>query len=146
MQPVHCDPAYLDNWIELLGHERAQRGFAWPEYLDHGTTLAFGTDTPTAAHHALPNMFIAATRRSPYVADAEPLRPDFALTLEQSVLHGTRESAWASFEEDRRGMLRAGLAADVVVLDRNPFELGPDSLLQTRVVTTVVAGDLVFQA
>ena len=43
-------------------------------------------------------------------------------------------------------MLRAGLAADVVVLDRNPFELGPDSLLQTRVVTTVVAGDLVFQA
>ena len=146
MQPVHCDPAYLDNWVELLGHERAQRGFAWPEYLDHGTTLAFGTDTPTAAHHALPNMFIAATRRSPYVADAPPLRPDFALSLEQSVLHGTRESAWASFEEDRRGMLRAGLAADVVVLDRNPFELGPDSLLQTRVVTTVVAGDLVFQA
>lgn len=146
MQPVHVDPAYLDNWVELLGDERAQRGFAWPEYLEHGTTLAFGTDTPTAAHHALPNMFIAATRRSPYVAEAVPLRPDFALPLDQSVVHGTRDSAWASFEEERRGTLRAGLAADFVVLDRDPFTLGPDSLLQTRVVTTVVAGEVVFRA
>ena len=146
MQPVHVDPAYLDNWIELLGHERAQWGFAWPEYLAHGTTLAFGTDTPTAAHHALPNMFIASTRRSPYVAEAEPLRPDFALPLERSVVHGTRESAWASFEEDRRGSLRAGLAADLVVLDRNPFAEGPDSLLHTRVVTTVVDGNVVHRA
>jgi predicted amidohydrolase YtcJ len=146
MQPVHVDPAYLDNWVEMLGHERAQWGFAWPEYLAHGTTLAFGTDVPTAAHHPLPNMFIAATRRSPYVADAVPLRPDFALPLEQAVVHGTRHAAWASFEEDRRGMLRAGLAADFVVLDRNPFEEGPDSLLQTRVVATVVAGDVVHRA
>ncbi|MEY4173741.1 MAG: hypothetical protein RI900_906, partial [Actinomycetota bacterium] len=129
MQPVHVDPAYLDNWIELLGPDRAQWGFAWPEYLAHGTTLAFGTDTPTAAHHALPNMFIAATRRSPYVADAAPLRPDFALPLERSVVHATRESAWASFEEHRRGCLKAGMAADLVLLDRDPFTLGPDSLL-----------------
>jgi predicted amidohydrolase YtcJ len=43
-------------------------------------------------------------------------------------------------------MLRAGLAADFVVLDRNPFEEGPDSLLQTRVVATVVAGDVVHRA
>lgn len=146
MQPVHVDPAYLDNWIELLGPDRAQWGFAWPEYLSHGTTLAFGTDTPTAAHHALPNMFIAATRRSPYVADAEPLRPDFALPLEQSVVHGTRHSAWASFEEDRRGRLAEGLAADLVILDRNPFALGPDSLLRTAVVTTVVDGAVVYRA
>jgi predicted amidohydrolase YtcJ len=140
MQPVHVDPAYLDNWAELLGDERAQRGFAWPEYLEHGTTLAFGTDTPTAPHNALPNMYIAATRCSAHDHTATPLRPDFALPLDESVVHGTRDSAWASFEEDRRGMLRAGLAADFVVLDRNPFELGAPSLLDTRVTRTVVAG------
>ncbi len=146
MQPVHVDPAYLDNWVELLGPERAQRGFAWPEYLAHGATLAFGTDVPTAQHHPLPNMFIAATRRSPYVADAVPLRPDFALPLEESVVHGTRDSAWASFEESHRGTLRAGLAADFIVLDRNPFRDGPDSLLTTTVTRTVVAGRTVHSA
>lgn len=146
MQPVHVDPAYLDNWIELLGEERAQRGFAWPEYLAHGTTLAFGTDVPTAAHHPLPNMYIAATRRSPYVPEAAPLRPDFALPLAESVVHGTRDSAWASFEESRRGQLREGLVADFVVLDRDPFREAPDSLLATRVVRTVVAGVTVHEA
>ena len=146
MQPVHVDPAYLDNWVELLGDERAQRGFAWPEYLAHGTTLAFGTDVPTAQHHPLPNMFIAATRRSPYVADAVPLRPDFALPLEESVVHGTRDAAWASFEETHRGTLRAGLAADFIVVDADPFRDGPDRLLTATVTRTVVAGTTVHSA
>jgi predicted amidohydrolase YtcJ len=145
MQPVHVDPAYLDNWVELLGDERAQRGFAWPEYLAHGTTLAFGTDTPTAPHRALPNMYIAATRCSAHDHTATPLRPDFALPLDESVVHGTSDSAWASFEEARRGSLRVGLAADFVVLDRNPFELGAPSLLETEVVRTVVAGVTAYQ-
>ena len=146
MQPVHVDPAYLDNWIELLGDERARRGFAWPEYIAHGTRLAFGTDTPTADHQPLPNMYIAATRRSPSVPEAIPLRPDFALPLADAIGHATRDSAWACFEEDRRGMLRAGLQADFVVLDRNPFEGAESELLNTRVARTVVAGRTVHAA
>ena len=145
MQPVHVDPAYLGNWVELLGDERSRRGFAWPEYLSHGATLAFGTDTPTAAHHPLPNMYIAATRRSPSVPDAAPLRPDFALPLSDAIGHATRDSAWACFEDGRRGMLKVGLAADFVVLDRNPFDGEPIDLLATRVVQTVVAGRTVHQ-
>jgi predicted amidohydrolase YtcJ len=146
MQPVHVDPAYLDNWVELLGDERAQRGFAWPEYRACGTTLAFGTDTPTAAHQPLPNMYIAATRCSPNDPSKPPLRPDFALPLDESVVHATADAAWASFEEHRRGRLAPGLAADFVVLDSNPFEEGAGSLLSTRVVRTIVAGSTVYTA
>ncbi|MFM8311388.1 MAG: amidohydrolase [Ilumatobacteraceae bacterium] len=143
MQPVHVDPAYLDNWVELLGDDRARQGFAWPRYLEHGTALAFGTDVPTAAHQPLPNMYIAATRKSPTVPDAAPLRPDFALPLDAAVVHGTRESAWACFEERRRGMLRAGLDADFVVLDADPFLAGAPTLLSAGVVRTVVGGTVV---
>ena len=146
MQPVHVNPAYLDNWCELLGPERAQRGFAWPEYLAHGTTLAFGTDVPTAPHQPLPNMYIAATRRSPEVPTAEPLRPDFALPLEDAIVHGTRDSAWASFEEHRRGVLAAGRVADFVVLDVDPFLEGAESLLSAKITHTVVAGRVVHRA
>lgn len=140
MQPVHCDPAIMGNWATLLGPERAHEGFAWPAYLAHGTTLAFGTDTPTAPYEPLPNMYIAATRCSPDDHDAVPHRPDFALPLPDAVGHATREAAWASFMEHERGMLRAGLAADIVVLDRDPFALGADALLPARVVRTVVGG------
>jgi predicted amidohydrolase YtcJ len=147
MQPVHCDPAGLANWIDVLGNDhRSGRGFAWPEYVDSGATLAFGTDTPTAPHEPLPNMFIAATRRSPSDADLPSYIPEFALPLADAVAHATRDSAWASFLENERGMLRSGLAADLVVLDGDPFVYGPDSLLSTRVVCTVVAGRIRYQA
>jgi predicted amidohydrolase YtcJ len=146
MQPVHCDPAIAGNWAEMLGPERAQLGFAWPEYTSTGATLAFGTDTPTAPHMPLPNMYIGATRRSPEQPDLEPLRPDFALPVDETIVHGTRDAAWASFEEDRLGVLRPGACADLVVIDDDPFAHGPDALLRARVRRTVVAGRTVHSA
>ena len=146
MQPVHCDPAIMANWVAMLGHERAHRGFAWPEYLAHGTTLAFGTDTPTAPYESLPNMYIAATRKSPSDASIAPHRPDFALPLADSIGHATRDAAWASHMENQRGMLRAGLAADLVILDSNPLAQDAESLLSAQVVRTIVGGKTVFTA
>ena len=146
MQPVHCDPAILANWIDVLGADhRTRRGFAWPEYLAAGTTLAFGTDTPTANHEPMPNMFIAATRRSPVDTSLPPYIPAFALSLDKAIWHATSQSAWASFLEGERGALRAGLAADMVILDRDPFADGADTLLTTRVLCTVVAGRVVHR-
>ena len=43
-------------------------------------------------------------------------------------------------EEDERGRIAPGLAADFAVLDRDPFTEGADVLLEARVVRTVVAG------
>jgi predicted amidohydrolase YtcJ len=145
MQPVHCDPAILKNWIAVLGGDhRTERGFAWPEYLAAGTTLVFGTDTPTANHEALPNMFIAATRRSPVDTTLPAYVPSFALPLDEAVGHATRDAAWASFLELERGVLRAGLAADLVLLDRDPFAEGPESMLSIRVQCTVVGGQIAY--
>lgn len=144
MQPVHCDPAVMANWVAMLGDERALRGFAWPEYLAHGTTLAFGTDTPTAPYEPLPNMYIAATRKSPGDIALPAYLPEFALPLADSIGHATRDAAWASHMEDQRGMLRAGLAADLVILDRNPLAQDADSLLSARVVRTIIGGRTVF--
>ncbi|MGB8860176.1 MAG: amidohydrolase [Ilumatobacteraceae bacterium] len=146
MQPVHIDPAILPNWAAMLGDHRVDRGFAWPEFLAAGATLAFGTDTPTAPHLPLHNMYIAATRKSPGDSTIEPHRPDFALPLAESVVHATRDAAWASFLDDRVGTIRAGNIADLVVLDCDPFALGPDSLLTARAVETIVGGGTVHLA
>ena len=140
MQPVHADPAGLANWTAMLGDERADRGFAWREFLDAGTTLAFGTDTPTAPHLPLHNMYIATTRRSPGDPTIPPHRPDNALSLAEAIVHATRDAAWASAAESSVGMLRAGLLADLIVLDRDPFDGPAESLLTARVVRTVSGG------
>lgn len=140
MQPVHIDPIIYSNWGAMLGDERAAKGFAWRAFLKAGTTLAFGTDTPTAPHEPLHNMYIAATRQSPYDDSLPPHQPHNALPLEEAVMHGTRDSAWASFLEDKVGVLREGLYADFIVLDRDPFVEGPKALLEAQVVRTVLGG------
>ncbi|MCY4608290.1 MAG: amidohydrolase [bacterium] len=146
MQPVHLDPAILDHWLEVLGPERANHSFAWPLYLAAGAALAFGTDTPTAPHEALPNMYLASTRKSPTDDTLPALRPDWALPVEQAVLHGTREPAWAAWLEHRTGMLKPGLAADLVVLDRDVLAGEPSVLLQTGVRMTMMDGTVVHSS
>ena len=146
MQPVHIDPAIFSNWAAMLGDARADRGFAWREFLDAGTTLAFGTDTPTAPHFPLHNMYIAATRKSPGDPTLAPHRPDNALPLDEAIIHATRYAAWASSEEASLGTLRAGALADMIVLDIDPFAAEPEALLTARVVRTITGGRTVHRA
>ncbi|MFE7845653.1 amidohydrolase [Microbacterium sp. NPDC057407] len=146
MQPVHADPAIFDNWAAMLGDDRVDRAFAWPEYREAGALLAFSTDAPTAPFEALPNMYIAATRKSALDPSFEPRHPQFALPLEDSIGHATRDAAASVGDGDDRGRLETGLAADFAVIDVDPFTEGPESLLTARVLRTVVAGEPVFDA
>ncbi|MGE5226447.1 MAG: amidohydrolase [Planctomycetaceae bacterium] len=144
MQPVHADPAIRANWAAMLGDDRAERGFRWAD-LEAVTPLALGTDAPTAPLEALPNLFVAATRRSALqpglgAADGQPPLP-----LEAALRHMTIDAAWSCFDEDDRGSLEPGKLADLVVLDRDPFAEGPDSLLEAQVVRTVVGGRVVYE-
>jgi predicted amidohydrolase YtcJ len=139
MQPVHADPAIQDNWRAMLGDSRVERGYPWPEFVDAGARLALGTDTPTAPYHPLRNMYVAATRRSAIDPALPPNLPRYALPLADAVRHATRDAAWACGADDR-GRLEAGLLADLVVLDRDPFADGPQALLDAQILRTVVGG------
>ncbi|MCM3657873.1 amidohydrolase [Agromyces mediolanus] len=146
MQPVHADPAIFDNWAAMLGDERADRGFAWPEYVAAGALLAFSTDAPTAPHQALPNLYVAATRASALDPAYPAVHPQYALPLAEAIGHATRDSAASVDAEPLRGRLAAGLSADFAVLDVDPFAEGDAALLGANVVRTVVAGRTEFEA
>ncbi|MGC5171297.1 amidohydrolase [Microbacterium sp. DT81.1] len=140
MQPVHADPAIFANWAEMLGDARVERAFPWPEYEDAGALLAFSTDAPTAPHHALANMYIATTRASALDRGVPALHPRYALPLERSIGHATRDAAASVGDGDWRGRIAPGFAADLIVLDTDPFTDGAPSLLDARVLETIVAG------
>ena len=146
MQPVHADPAIWDNWAAMVGPERAARGLAWPEFIDAGVRLAFSTDAPTAPYPALPNMYVASTRRSALDDSYPPNHPEFARPLAEAIERGTREAAASCREDERRGSLTAGRRADFVVIDRDPFVEGEESLLSAQVTLTVSGGGVVHRA
>jgi predicted amidohydrolase YtcJ len=146
MQPVHSDPAIFDNWVAMLGDERVDRAFPWPEYEDAGALLAFSTDSPTAPHHALANMYVAATRASALDPAVPAVQPQYALPLESAIGHATRDAAASVGDGDWRGRIAPGFAADVAVLDTDVFAEDPAALLRAAVVRTIVAGRTTHRA
>jgi predicted amidohydrolase YtcJ len=144
MQPVHADPAIQDNWREKLGDPaRIDYGFPWSEMTDAGAPLVFGTDSPTADYDPLPNLFVAATRRSALDPSLPANTPRFTVPLIESIEHATRDAARASRAEDRYGRIAAGLLADFIVLDRDVTQQDPEALLQASVIRTVLGGETV---
>jgi predicted amidohydrolase YtcJ len=146
LQPVHADPAIFANWAAMLGDERVERAFAWPEYEAAGTLLAFSTDAPTAPHDALANMYVAATRASALDPSVPAIHPQYALPLDRAIAHATRDAAASVGDAEWRGRLAPGFAADLVVIDTDPFAAGTASLLSARPVMTMVAGCETFTA
>lgn len=144
MQPVHADPAIFDNWAAMLGDERVDRGFAWAEYEDAGALLAFSTDTPTAPHEALASMYVASTRASALDPSVAAKQPALAIPLLRAIGHATRDAAASVGDGAWRGRLAAGFAADLVIVDRDPFVDGERALLDAQIERTIVAGRTVF--
>ncbi|MFO0759059.1 MAG: amidohydrolase family protein [Byssovorax sp.] len=99
--------------------------------------LAIGTDGIGAPQPPLLNVFLATIH---------PTRPSEALTVEQAIVAFTRGAAYAEMSEHRKGMLKPGYDADLVVLSQDIFHQSPLVLLGTGTVLTMVGGEVVFDA
>ena len=137
MQPSHLltDMAWAG---QRLGPDRSKRAYAWQSFLDHGVTLAFGTDYPVEAINPFRGLYAATTRQNE--AGTQTFEPEQKITLNQALYAYTQASAFAEFRESVKGRLEPGFVADFVVLDRDITKASPQDLLHTRVLRTVVGG------
>ena len=117
--------------------EGRQGAYAFRSLLDAGTLLANGSDAPVEELDPLAGIVAGVLR----TIDERPAwRPEQAVTLEEA-LHATCVApAWLEHQEDRRGRLRPGMLADLVVLSRDPLTCPPEELHDLRVEGTMVGG------
>jgi predicted amidohydrolase YtcJ len=145
MQPRHCAPDIVAEWRENVGPRRERHAWPFRSIAAAGGTLAFSSDWNVAEMDPMTWLYTATTR-----ADLEgngAWNLEEAVDLETAVRAATLGSAFANFLEDRRGSLRPGKDADVVVLSRDLFGLEePRAILDTHVTHTVVAGEVVHRA
>lgn len=146
MQPVHCDPAIMDNWMAVLGDERAEQGFLWQRFRAAGVPLVLGTDAPTAPHESLDNLFIALTAKSALDGAREPYHPERVFTPADALEACTAAAATATGRGRDSGRIAAGYRASFCVLDTNPLQDSPERLLEARVLRTFVDGEQVYDA
>jgi predicted amidohydrolase YtcJ len=145
MQPYHA----IDDgrWAEKpLGHDRARYSYAWRSFLDHGVTLAFGTDWPVAPLNPMLGLYAAVTRATLDGKDPGGWIPEEKITLPQAVEAYTMGAAFAEFQEHEKGSITPGKLADMVILSDNIFDLKPEAIRNVKVATTIVEGKVVHEA
>jgi predicted amidohydrolase YtcJ len=146
MQPVHATPSPTpgDVWSANLGPERAARGWLWGGIARAGGPLAFGSDWPVMGLDPLTGLHVAVTRTTEDGLPPGGWIPSERLPLRQAIHAYTRDGAWASFDEQRKGTLARDMLADLVVLSDDIFA-APGSLADVEVVVTIADGKVVYR-
>lgn len=134
------DVTTLQNYAPLLGPARASRSNHFKQFDDAGVVQAFGSDHPVFPMQVMRGIHVAVNRTTVEGTPRGGWYPDGRITLEAALRHFTRDAAYAAFLDEQVGRLRAGMLADFVVLDRDPFALPTDSLFTVQVLRTVVGG------
>jgi predicted amidohydrolase YtcJ len=143
MQPYHA----IDDgrWAERrLGHERARYSYAWRSFLDHGVSLAFGTDWPVAPLDPMLGLYAAVTRATLDGKKPGGWIPEEKITLPEAIEAYTTGAAFAEFQEKEKGSITPGKLADMVIVGDNIFDLKPEAIRNVKVKITIVGGKVVY--
>jgi predicted amidohydrolase YtcJ len=131
-----------DGFIEAYGPDRSQKLYPFGTLIKRKIKFALSSDCPVADPNPLIGVRDAICRRTP---SGQVIGPSEGITAEQALALYTREAAHVSFEEEERGIIKAGKLADLVVLDRDPLALSPEEIPGCRVEMTIVGGRIVYQ-
>jgi predicted amidohydrolase YtcJ len=144
MQPSHETNDM--RWTEeRLGPHRSKGAFAWNSLQKAGARLAFGTDYDVEPINPLRGIYACVTRELPEGGPAGGWEPQEKLPLDECLRAYTYGSAYAEFEEGRKGELKVGQYADFIVLSTDLTKATPKEILKTEVWRTVVGGRVVYQ-
>jgi predicted amidohydrolase YtcJ len=134
--------------IPYIGPERTQRQYVFGDLLRTGARLAAGSDWAVSSANPLRAIHVAVNRslQGATGADAEPFLPDQSLDLAEALAAYTIGSAYVNHLDDETGTIERGKAADLVVLDRDPFVHPTAEIGSTGVLATYVQGEPVYLA
>ncbi len=143
----------------LLG-ERACFEYPVHSFIKHGVVITSSSDHPVTQY---PNPFLAIqmgiTRNLSHsdaktykvhpIADKDDprwlLNKEERASLKDMLRSFTANSAYALFLETETGSIEAGKFADMIVIDKNIFEIPVMELENTRVFMTIFKGEVVYQ-
>jgi predicted amidohydrolase YtcJ len=114
---------------------KTDRAYAYRSLWDAGAHVANGSDAPIEELDPWAGVVAAVSR---------DWHPEQALTLDEALQATTVNPAWLARDERRRGKLVPGYVADLVVLDRDPYELLPEELAEVNVVATMLGGRWIY--
>ncbi|KPF46185.1 amidohydrolase [Rhizobium sp. AAP43] len=145
VQPVHypggtCFPA--EPTTAKIGEDRWDYAYAWRTLKNAGAPVVFASDWPVSPVSPFQCIQDALTRK-PWKEGLNDQR----FTLSEALEAYTAIGAWVEFMEDRKGKLKPGFLADVVILTTDIETVDPDQIMDTvRAAVTICDGRITHQA
>jgi predicted amidohydrolase YtcJ len=140
-----------DDWImelnlPVLGEERVQAMYPIASVERAGGRLVAGSDWNVSSANPLAAIEVAMRRQSPLTETGPVLNESERVSLPTMIDAYTINAAWLMHHEDKTGSIEVGKQADLVVLDRQLFEISATEISDTRVLLTLLDGEAVYTA
>jgi len=142
MQPDHLAMSERGVYTEQIGAEREKYVFSINTLQKTGAKLAFGTDFPIDILNPLLQIYRAVTRIDS--SGKTVWHPHECITLAEALKAYTSGPAYGTFREQELGTLEVGKLADIIVLERNLFEVLVEEIPDIKVLLTMVDGQVVY--
>ncbi|WHX61424.1 amidohydrolase [Peribacillus frigoritolerans] len=147
MQPDHMAASSREVYSSIIGPEREKNVFLTKSLLNTGASLALGTDFPVSISlNPMRQIYTAITRVDSSGNPQNIWHPEQKLTLAEALKAYTYGSAYGCFREHELGTIEEGKLADLVVLDRNLFDIPESEVLKTKVELTINDGKVVYKS
>ena len=145
MQPTHCisDKKFYEKRI---GTERSKGAYAWRSLLDAGAMLAFGTDYQVEPLNPMEGLYAAVSRKERLGEDGDGWFPGQKLVMEEAIKYYTWGAAYAQFMEDRKGIIKTGYLADIVITDKDLLTIPETEIMKTKIDYTITGGRVVYES
>lgn len=140
VQPLHAQQGESPT-TRSIGPDRLHHAYAWRQLHEAGALVAFSSDWPIVPIDPLLGIQTALTRQ-PHLSGL----PDQRLPLPEVLRAFTRNGAHAGFMEDRTGMIRAGMLADLVLLSGDIEATPPDEIAGLGIALTLCDGRITHEA
>ncbi len=146
---VFAQPIFLDydmNIVEkLCGKELASTSYAFGTLMRNGAHVAYGTDCPVEDCNPFPNIYMAVTRKDKNGNPEGGFYPQECVSVADAIDAYTIESAYVEFMEDRKGRIKKGYYADMILLEKDIFTIDPMEIKDLLPVLTMVGGKIVYE-
>jgi predicted amidohydrolase YtcJ len=144
IQPTHAT-SDMPWAIQRIGQNRMKRAYTYRELKDQMGMAALGTDFPVEGISPINTFYAAVVRKDKLGMPENGFQPENALDREDALRGMTIWAAMANFEENNKGSLEPGKYADFVMLDQDILRCPENNILNTKVLLTVVNGEIVFR-
>ena len=144
VQPTHATSDF--SWALLrLGKNRLTNCYRYQTLFEENRIIALGTDFPVEEINPIHTFYAAVFRKNKDGLPLNGFQKNESLNRLDALKGMTIWPALANFEENEKGSLEINKSADMIVLDKDILDENQKKILNTKVIYTIIDGEIVYQ-